>query len=84
MSDLSLLRGVYADVEAYGTLIDKVIERLGRGETDLPDPEDACPKAGTGAGGDCPSTTGALRVAADRAQTGGVDVGCEFCALKGI
>lgn len=37
MSDLSLLRGVYADVEAYGTLIDKVIERLGRGETDLPD-----------------------------------------------
>ena len=39
MSDLSLLRGVYADVEAYGTLIDKVIERLGRGETDLPDPD---------------------------------------------
>ena len=38
MSDLSLLRGVYADVEAYGTLIDRVIERLGRGETDLPDP----------------------------------------------
>ena len=31
MSDLSLLRGVYADVEAYGTLIDRVIERLGRG-----------------------------------------------------
>lgn len=28
MSDLSLLRGVYADVETYGTLIDKVIERL--------------------------------------------------------
>ena len=39
MSDLSLLRGVYADVEAYGTLIDKVIERLGRGGTDLPDPD---------------------------------------------
>ena len=39
MSDLSLLRGVYADVEAYGTLIDKVIERLGRGRTThLPDP----------------------------------------------
>ena len=38
MSDLSLLRGVYADVEAYGTLIDKVIERLGRGRTHLPDP----------------------------------------------
>ena len=39
MSDLSLLRGVYADVEAYGILIDKVIERLGRGETGLPDPD---------------------------------------------
>lgn len=37
MSDLSLLRGVYADVEAYGILIDKVIERLGRGGTGLPD-----------------------------------------------
>ena len=36
---MSLLRGVYADVEAYGTLIDKVIERLGRGGTDLPDPD---------------------------------------------
>ena len=39
MSDLSLLTGVYADVEAYGTLIDKVIERLGRGGTDLPGPD---------------------------------------------
>ena len=39
MSDLSLLRGVYADVEAYGILIDKVIERLGRGGTGLPDPD---------------------------------------------
>ena len=38
MSDLSLLGGVYADVEAYGTLIDKVIEWLGRGGTRLPDP----------------------------------------------
>ena len=33
MSDLSLLRGVYADVEEYGSLIDRVIERLGRGRT---------------------------------------------------
>ena len=39
MSDLSLLRGVYADVEAYGTLIDKVIKRLGQGGIVLPDPE---------------------------------------------
>ena len=39
MSDLSLLRGVYADVEAYGTLIDKVIERLGQGGTGAPDPD---------------------------------------------
>ncbi len=39
MSDLSLLRGVYADVEAYGTLIDKVIERLGSRGTGPPDPE---------------------------------------------
>ena len=39
MSDLSLLRGVYADVEAYGTLIDKVIERLGQGGTGPPDPD---------------------------------------------
>ena len=39
MSDLSLLRGVYADVEVYGTLIDKVIERLGQGGTGPPDPD---------------------------------------------
>ena len=39
MSDLSLLRGVYADVEAYGTLIDKVIERLGQGGTGPPNPD---------------------------------------------
>ena len=38
MSDLSLLRGVYAEVEAYGTLIDKFIQWLGRGRTRLPDP----------------------------------------------
>ena len=30
MSNLSLLTGVYADVEAYAVLIDRVIERLGR------------------------------------------------------
>ena len=39
MSDLSLLTGVYADVEAYGALIDRVIERLGRGEADPTDPD---------------------------------------------
>ena len=39
MSDLSLLRGVYADVEAYGTLIDKVIEQLGQGGTGPPNPD---------------------------------------------
>lgn len=39
MSDLSLLRGVYADVEAYGTLIDKVIKRLGEAGTSPPDPD---------------------------------------------
>ncbi len=39
MSDLSLLTGVYADVEAYGVLIDKVIERLGRGQADPTDPD---------------------------------------------
>lgn len=39
MSDMSLLTGVYADVEAYAVLIDRVIERLGRGETDPPDPD---------------------------------------------
>ena len=33
MSDLSLLNGVYAHVEAYAVLIDKVIERLGRERT---------------------------------------------------
>ena len=39
MSELSLLTGVYADVEAYGVLIDRVIERLGRGEADPADPD---------------------------------------------
>ena len=39
MSDLSLLRGVYADVEAYAALIDKVIEKWERGRVEPPDPD---------------------------------------------
>ena len=39
MSNLSLLTGVYADIEAYAVLIDRVIERLGRGEIGSPDPD---------------------------------------------
>lgn len=39
MSDLSLLTGVYADVEAYGILIDKVIEQLGRNAIDPAHPD---------------------------------------------
>ncbi len=39
MSQLSLLTGVYADVEAYGVLIDSVIEQLGRGQADPTDPD---------------------------------------------
>ena len=39
MSDLGLLTGVYADIEAYAVLIDRVIERLGRGEIGSPDPD---------------------------------------------
>lgn len=39
MSGLSLLRGVYAEVAAYGTLIDNVIKRLGQGGTSPPGPE---------------------------------------------
>ena len=39
MSDLSLLTGVYADVEAYGVLIDRVIERLRRYGADPTDPD---------------------------------------------
>lgn len=39
MSELSLLTGVYADVEAYGALIDSVIDCLGRGLVDPTDPD---------------------------------------------
>ena len=39
MSDLSLLTGVYADVEAYGALIDRVIEQLGREKVDPTEPD---------------------------------------------
>ena len=39
MSELSLLTGVYADVEAYAVLIDRVIERLGQVGTGPPDPD---------------------------------------------
>ena len=40
MSDLGLLTGVYANIEAYAVLIDRVIERLGRrGGTGPPDPD---------------------------------------------
>jgi hypothetical protein len=39
MSDLSLLTGVYANVEAYATLIDKVIERLRTNGSDPSNPE---------------------------------------------
>ena len=39
MSNLSLLTGVYADIEAYAVLIDRVIERLGRGKIGSPDPD---------------------------------------------
>ena len=39
MSNLSLLTGVYADIEAYAVLIDRVIERLGREETGPADPD---------------------------------------------
>ena len=39
MSELSLLRGVYAEVVVYGTLIDNVIKRLGQGGTSQPDPD---------------------------------------------
>ena len=37
MSDLSLLTGVYTDVEAYGEMIDKVIRQLAQGSTSPPD-----------------------------------------------
>ena len=39
MSNLSLLTGVYADVEAYAVLVDRVIERLGREGAGLSDPD---------------------------------------------
>jgi hypothetical protein len=39
MSDLSLLTGVYANVEAYAVLIDRVIERLGSTGFDPTDPD---------------------------------------------
>lgn len=34
MSQLGLLTGIYADVEMYGALIDRVIDRLARGQVD--------------------------------------------------
>lgn len=39
MSDLSLLTCLYASVEAYGTLIDRVIQQLGRGRVDPAEPD---------------------------------------------
>lgn len=39
MSKVGLLTGVYADVEAYGALIDRVIERLERGQVDPTEPD---------------------------------------------
>ena len=39
MSNLSLLRSVYADVETYGTLIDKVIGQLGEAGTGQLNPD---------------------------------------------
>jgi hypothetical protein len=39
MSDSSLLTGVYANVEAYGTLIDRVIDRLRISGSDPTSPE---------------------------------------------
>ena len=39
MSDLSVLRGLYASVEAYGTLIDRVIQQIGRGRVDPVEPD---------------------------------------------
>lgn len=39
MSDLSLLTGVYANVEAYGILIDRVIERLLQTGSDPANPD---------------------------------------------
>ena len=39
MSQLGLLTSVYADVETYGALIDRVIDRLARGQVDPTEPD---------------------------------------------
>lgn len=39
MSQLGLLTGIYADVETYGALIDRVIDRLARGQVDPTEPD---------------------------------------------
>ena len=39
MSSLSLLRSVYADVQTYGTLIDKVIAQIAETGTGQPNPD---------------------------------------------
>lgn len=39
MSQQGLLTNVYADVEKYGVLIDRVIDRLARGQVDPTDPD---------------------------------------------
>lgn len=39
MSSLSLLRSVYTDIVAYGTLIDKVIRQLGETGAGQPNPD---------------------------------------------
>ena len=39
MSDLSLLTGVYTDVEAYGEMIDRVIKQLVQGVSSPPNPD---------------------------------------------
>lgn len=39
MSDMSLLTGVYADVETYAVLVDEVIKGLEQGRTGPPNPD---------------------------------------------
>jgi hypothetical protein len=39
MSDLSVLWDLYASIEAYGTLIDRVIQQIGRGRVDPTEPD---------------------------------------------
>ena len=39
MGQLGLLTGICADVEAYGVLIDRVIDRLARGQADPTEPD---------------------------------------------